>query len=149
MQVELSRQRLRMFPPDFGDSTYMVSVPLDRVRTAVESLDRLLAHLSYRGVFEAEFKYDAREHCYKLLDINGRVWAWTALGRRAGIDFPYLMWLQSQGEPVPECTLVSGSRAGVPAGLQATRVTAASRAIRAERSITPGGLLQRAGADRC
>ena len=26
------RQRLRMFPPDFGDSTYMVSVPLDRVR---------------------------------------------------------------------------------------------------------------------
>ena len=26
------RQRLRMFPPDFGDSTYMVSVPLDHVR---------------------------------------------------------------------------------------------------------------------
>src|SRR6266404_9115130 len=54
------RQRLRMFPPDFGDSTYMVSVSLDRVRAAVDSLDRLLAHLSYRGVFEAEFKYDAR-----------------------------------------------------------------------------------------
>jgi len=54
------RQRLRMFPPDFGDSTYMVSVPLDHVRDAVECLDRLFAHLSYRGVFEAEFKYDAR-----------------------------------------------------------------------------------------
>jgi D-aspartate ligase len=45
------RQRLRMFPPDFGDNTYMISVPLDRVRGAIESLDRLFAHLSYRGVF--------------------------------------------------------------------------------------------------
>src|SRR5260370_16731489 len=68
------RQRLRIFPPDFGDSTYMVSVSLDRVRAAVDSLDRLLAHLSYRGVFEAEFKYDPRHGQFKLLEGNGRPW---------------------------------------------------------------------------
>ena len=43
------RQRLRMFPQDFGDSTYMVSVPLDHVRGAIESLDRLFAHRRVRG----------------------------------------------------------------------------------------------------
>ncbi len=53
------RQRLRMHPADLGDSTYTVSVPLDRVQPAVESFDHLFAHLAYRGVFEAEFKDDA------------------------------------------------------------------------------------------
>ena len=80
------RQRLRMHPPDFGDSTYMVSVPLDRVRPAVESLDRLLSHLSYRGVFEAEFKYDARDGEFKLLEVNGRPWYFIGFAAMCGVD---------------------------------------------------------------
>ena len=80
------RQRLRMFPPDFGDSTYMVSVPLDHVRDAVECLDRLFAHLSYRGVFEAEFKYDARDGQFKLLEVNPRPWGFIGFAAACGVD---------------------------------------------------------------
>ena len=80
------RQRLRMFPTDFGDSTYMVSVPLDRVRDAVESLERLFAHLSYRGVFEAEFKYDERDGRFKLLEVNPRPWGFIGFAAACGVD---------------------------------------------------------------
>jgi len=80
------RQRLRMFPFDFGDSTYMVSAPLDRVRAAVECLDRLFAHLSYRGVFEAEFKYDERDGQFKLLEVNARPWGFIGFAADCGVD---------------------------------------------------------------
>ena len=97
------RQRLRMFPPDFGDSTYMVSVSLDRVRAAVDSLDRLLAHLSYRGVFEAEFKYDARDGQFKLLEVNGRPWYFIGFAADCGVDFCAMAYRDALGlavEPV-------------------------------------------------
>lgn len=91
------RQRLRMFPPDFGDSTYMVSVPIDRVRGAVESLDRLLAHLSYRGVFEAEFKYDARDGQFKLLEVNARPWHFIGFAADCGVDFCAMAYQDALG----------------------------------------------------
>ena len=91
------RQRLRMFPHDFGDSTYMVSVPLGRVRAAVESLDRLLAHLSYRGVFEAEFKYDARDGQFKLLEVNARPWYFIGFAADCGVDFCAMAYRDALG----------------------------------------------------
>jgi len=97
------RQRLRMFPPDFGDSTYMVSVSIDHVRGAVESLDRLLAHLSYRGVFEAEFKYDARDGQFKLLEVNARPWYFIGFAADCGVDFCAMAYRDALGlavEPV-------------------------------------------------
>jgi predicted ATP-grasp superfamily ATP-dependent carboligase len=94
------RQRLRMFPPDFGDSTYMVSVPLDRVRAAVESLDRLLAYLSYRGVFEAEFKYDERDGQFKLLEVNARPWYFIGFAADCGVDFCAMAYRDALGLPV-------------------------------------------------
>ena len=94
------RQRLRMFPPDFGDSTYMVSVPVDRVRAAVESLDRLLAHLSYRGVFEAEFKYDDRDGQFKLLEVNARPWYFIGFAADCGVDFCAMAYRDALDLPV-------------------------------------------------
>ncbi len=97
------RQRLRMFPPDFGDSTYMVSVPLDRVREAVECLDRLFAHLSYRGVFEAEFKYDERDGQFKLLEVNARPWYFISFAADCGVDLCEMAYWDALGvavEPV-------------------------------------------------
>jgi len=94
------RQRLRMFPPDFGDSTYMVSVPLERVRGAVDSLDRLLAHLSYRGVFEAEFKYDERDGQFKLLEVNARPWYFIGFAGDCGVDFCAMAYRDALDLPV-------------------------------------------------
>lgn len=94
------RQRLRMSPPDFGDSSYMVSVPLDRVGPAVESLDRLLAHLAYRGVFEAEFKYDARDRQFRLLEVNARPWYFIGFAADCGVDFCAMAYRDALGLPV-------------------------------------------------
>jgi len=45
-----------------------------------------------------------------LLDINPRLWTWSALGGRAGIDFPYLLWRMVMGEEVPRLKGQSGVR---------------------------------------
>jgi len=47
-----------------------------------------------------EFKFDPRDGKYKILDVNLRPWGWHALGKAAGIDFPYLLWQQAVGLPV-------------------------------------------------
>jgi predicted ATP-grasp superfamily ATP-dependent carboligase len=102
------RQRLRMFPPDFGDSTYMVSVPLDRVRGAIESLDRLFAHLSYRGVFEAEFKYDDRDGQFKLLEVNARPWYFIGFAAECGVDLCEMAYWDALGISVDPVTTYKG-----------------------------------------
>jgi D-aspartate ligase len=48
--------RLRMFPPDFGDGSYGVSIRPEEVTPAMDVLKRFLGALRYRGVFDAEFK---------------------------------------------------------------------------------------------
>ena len=59
VRARFARQRLRMYPPDFGNSTYMVSVPIATVQPAMDALETLLRHLRYRGIFSAEYKRDA------------------------------------------------------------------------------------------
>ena len=71
-------------------------------------LRRFLASLGYTGVAEVEFKYDARERQYKLLDVNGRFWTWCGLGALAGADFPYLAFRQSLGDEIASCRARSG-----------------------------------------
>jgi predicted ATP-grasp superfamily ATP-dependent carboligase len=49
------------------------------------------------GLVEVEFKRDPAGK-YRLLDVNPRVWTWHMLCGRAGIDFPYLLWLLACGQ---------------------------------------------------
>jgi predicted ATP-grasp superfamily ATP-dependent carboligase len=81
-----ARRRLRMYPTDFGDSTHMVSVPLSEVQPAVQMLHEILAAISYRGIFSAEFKRDARDAQFKILEINARVWIFVEFTGRCGVD---------------------------------------------------------------
>lgn len=72
--VLFARRRLRIYPPRFGNSTAMISVPLDDVRGAIESLEILAPAIGLRGIFSAEFKHDHRDDRFKLLEINPRPW---------------------------------------------------------------------------
>ena len=91
-------RRARQYPRDFGlSSSFVESVECREVEDAAR---RLLKAMRYTGLVEVEFKYDSREMSFKLLDVNPRVWGWHSLGRRAGVDFPYLGWQHSQGMPV-------------------------------------------------
>ena len=59
-----------------------------------------LKSIDYSGLVEIEFKYDARDGKYKILDVNPRVWTWNAIGERAGVDFAYVQWQLAMGESV-------------------------------------------------
>src|SRR5919106_2363940 len=53
LAAQLVRRRLRMYPRDFGNSTYHVSVPAEEVAGAAGHLERMLAAVEYRGIFSA------------------------------------------------------------------------------------------------
>jgi predicted ATP-grasp superfamily ATP-dependent carboligase len=98
--ASLVARRTRQWPMDFGRaSTYVETVEAPEVE---EIARRILESLRFDGIVEVEFKRDARDGTLKLLDINPRVWGWHSLGRRAGVDFPYLLWRLLRGERVEE-----------------------------------------------
>jgi D-aspartate ligase len=96
----LARRRTRMYPVDFGNSTYMVSVPAEDVAQAVESLRRLLLGLPYRGIFSAEFKRDERDGTFRILEINARPWWYVEFAARAGVDVVRLAYRAALGLPL-------------------------------------------------
>ena len=101
-------RRTRQFPRDFGQfSTYVETVDQPGI---VEPAERLLAATGFTGLVEVEFKRDPRNGQFKILDVNPRVWGWHTLSKRAGVDFPYLLWLLVRGEPVPEIRGSAGKR---------------------------------------
>ncbi|MFL5979390.1 MAG: ATP-grasp domain-containing protein, partial [Gaiellaceae bacterium] len=55
-----------------------------------------------------EFKLDPRDGRAKLLDVNARTWGYHTLGSCAGVDFPYLLYLEQIGEPVPTARAIAG-----------------------------------------
>jgi D-aspartate ligase len=81
-----ARRRLRMSPPDFGNSTYQISVPLAEAADAVDTLRKLLADLRYRGIFSAEFKKDARDGTFNLIEVNARPWWYVDFAARCGVN---------------------------------------------------------------
>lgn len=88
-------RRTRQFPRDYGRSSSYVETILDPgFGTAAI---RLLHAVNMAGLVEVEFKRDPVGK-YRLLDVNPRVWTWHMLCGRAGIDFPYLLWLLACGQ---------------------------------------------------
>jgi D-aspartate ligase len=106
--ASLTARRTRQYPVDFGYSSSFVET-FD-VPEIVAPSRRLLAAIRYTGLVEVEYKFDARDRRYKLLDINPRLWTWSALGSRAGVDFPYLLWQMTTGKPAQEQTGCTGVR---------------------------------------
>jgi len=133
--ASLVARRTRQLPIDFGrSSTFVESVE----RPEVEELaGRFLKSLNYTGVAEIEFKHDARDGQYKLLDVNGRFWTWHGLGALAGVDFPYLAWRQATGQSVTPCR----GRPGVAWMHASHDIVAAYREIR-RGTLTVGGYLK-------
>ena len=106
--ASVTAKRMRQVPMDFGRfSSFVETVDEPKV---VEPAIRLLTELRYTGLVEVEFKCDPRDGEYKLLDVNPRVWGWHTLCGRAGVDFPYLLWLLTQGQPVPDVRAQAGVR---------------------------------------
>jgi predicted ATP-grasp superfamily ATP-dependent carboligase len=67
-----------------------------------EYSQRFLRAVDYYGLVELEYKYDLQTGQYYLLDVNGRTWGYHTIGRRAGVDFPYLLFLDQLNRPIEQ-----------------------------------------------
>jgi D-aspartate ligase len=110
MRACLARRRLRMYPLEFGNSTLSVTMPLAEAGQALDSLRRLFDGLSFVGLFDAEFKYDARDGRFKLLEVNGRPWWQLELAAACGLDVTLLAYRDALGLDLPPA---GGYRVGV------------------------------------
>jgi predicted ATP-grasp superfamily ATP-dependent carboligase len=100
VRARFARKRLRMYPADFGNSTYMVSVPMDETGPAMGQLETLLRHVKYRGIFSAEFKKDARDGAFRLLEVNVRPWWYLGFAETSGIRVVDLAYRDALGLPL-------------------------------------------------
>lgn len=97
-----ARRRMRIHPAEFGNSSYMASIPLWTVAAAAESLKKIIAALGYRGIFSAEFKFDERDQQFKILEINARAWWYVEFAARCGIDVCRMAYDDALGREVAE-----------------------------------------------
>jgi D-aspartate ligase len=106
--ASMTVRRCRQHPSDFGRaSTYVETISLPEL---AEPSIRFLQKIDYYGLVELEFKHDARDGAYKLLDVNARTWGYHSLGQAAGVDFPYLLFRDQLGNAVGEAHARPGVR---------------------------------------
>jgi predicted ATP-grasp superfamily ATP-dependent carboligase len=95
-----SHRRIREKPPWGGVSVLSESTEVDP--DARQFAIALLGALSWHGVAMVEFKRDITSGLPLLMEINARFWGSLQLSIDAGVDFPYLLFLQGSGQPIEE-----------------------------------------------
>lgn len=111
----LARRRIRMFPRDFGNSTYLETVPFDELGGAPQHLERMLQDVGFRGIFSAEFKRDDRDGELKILEVNVRPWWFVEFAALAGVNVCELAHREALGLPLePLPGYVVGARCVLP-----------------------------------
>ncbi len=89
--ASMTVRRLRQHPVEFGRaSTFVETIDCPELQ---QTSDRFLRSIGYYGLAELEYKYDHRDGRTKLLDVNARTWGYHSLGQAAGVDFPYLLYV--------------------------------------------------------
>lgn len=85
--TSFQHRRVRSYTYSGGASVYRRSVWDPALEAAGE---RLLRELDWHGPAMVEFKRDARDGSFVLIEINPRFWGSLALPVHAGVDFPRL-----------------------------------------------------------
>jgi D-aspartate ligase len=80
-------EKVRLAPPETGRPRVAVSKQLPELKAPATAL---LDLLGYEGFSCCEFKRDARDGSYKLMEINARHNLSTALSVACGVNFPLL-----------------------------------------------------------
>lgn len=98
--ARFARQRQRMHPPHFGNSTFLRSVSLDSVPDIVETVDRLIRGCGLRGIFSVELKRDDRTGIARVIEVNARAWWYVGYATACGVNVVEMTWRAAQGLPV-------------------------------------------------
>jgi predicted ATP-grasp superfamily ATP-dependent carboligase len=91
-------RKLRQTPPGIGTCRVGEAVWVPEV---VDAALQLLRSFGYHGLSQVEFKRDARDGRYKLMEINPRLWQWHGLATACGVDLPRIAYADLTGETPP------------------------------------------------
>jgi predicted ATP-grasp superfamily ATP-dependent carboligase len=97
--AEFTAVKIRGAPPKIGSPRVVRS---QHVPAVLEPGRRLLESLGYSGFACTEFKCDARDERYKLMEINGRHNMSSKLAAHCGMDFPWLEYRHRATGELPE-----------------------------------------------
>jgi predicted ATP-grasp superfamily ATP-dependent carboligase len=90
-------RKLTQYPFSHGMASVAETMPLpDHV---VMHAQALLQAAGFHGISQVEFKYDARDGLYKLLEINGRAWHWIKLAAFSGVNLPLIQYYDLTSDP--------------------------------------------------
>lgn len=81
-------ERIHEVPPSGGPSSMARSFYDEEL---LRCGNTLLGALNWHGVAMVEFKKDARDGRYKLIEVNPKFWGSLGLSIASGVDFPYLL----------------------------------------------------------
>src|SRR5205814_6398478 len=95
-------RKLRQTPPGIGTCRVGEAVWVQEV---VDDSLRLLAGFGYYGLSQVEFKRDARDGRYKLMEINARLWQWHGLATACGVDLPRIAYDDLTGAAPTEAVM--------------------------------------------
>ncbi|QNO16242.1 carboxylate--amine ligase [Alkalicella caledoniensis] len=90
-------QKQRQFPINFGASTY---IKQRYVPELVEIGSRFLLDIDYRGFAEIEFKKNARDGRFYLIEVNVRTTNFHILLEKLGINTPLIMFKDLNNEKI-------------------------------------------------
>lgn len=107
--VEVTAEKVRLSPPRTGFPRVVISKHIPQLLSPGR---KILRAIGYNGFSCMEFKKDARDGVYKLMEINGRLNLSTPLSVMAGVNFPYLAYLHSLTGKAPDAA-VGGFREGI------------------------------------
>jgi D-aspartate ligase len=98
--AECTARKIRQAPPRFGIPRVVVSRHVPEVIAPGRAI---LDGLGLQGFACTEFKYDARDRRFKLLEVNGRHNLSSLLSIRCGMNFPYISYrhLTTGERPAP------------------------------------------------
>jgi D-aspartate ligase len=130
----LTKRKLRQFPPFFGMGCYHVT---DADPEVVEVGSRFLRGVGARGLANVELKRDARDGELTLIECNHRFTAVTEMLRIAGADLAVFTYNRLLGRPNPP---IDGYRTGVRLWYPLQDTRAAAR-LRRGGDLSLGGWL--------
>ncbi len=96
--IEVMAQKDRLSPPRIGFPRVVISKRLPELSSPAA---RFLEALGYSGFSCMEFKKDARDGKYRLMEINARLNLSTPLSVMAGVNFPYLLYRYTANGELP------------------------------------------------
>jgi predicted ATP-grasp superfamily ATP-dependent carboligase len=96
--ARFARQRLRMHPPHFGNSTFLRSIALAEAADIVATVDRLIKASGLRGIFSVELKRDAKSGTAKVLEVNARPWWYVHFATACGVNVCEMAYRMAIGQ---------------------------------------------------